>query len=204
MVMIRVGNQDYPARNVPQCKTCQSPNRMLVEQLLLTGRSYRNIEKELVGLPAGPMGHPSYQGVREHAQHHMPIAAATRRKLIERRAQQVGKDIETHTDTLVDYITVAEMVVQEGYDKLVAGEMKVDAAALLTAIKTVHAINADAESGIEAGMWQEALFAYMEVAQRFIPEDQRMAFGRAIKEHPVIQGIAAKRAEGKTIPGEVA
>jgi hypothetical protein len=62
-------------------------------------------------------------------------------------------------------------------------------AELLTAIRMQHSIESTSEDGLDSAAWQQALVAYMEVAQQFIPVDQLHAYGQALTQNPVLRAM---------------
>lgn len=203
MVMTRINGRDYPMRSEPKCRTCQSPHREFIERELVAGRSYRAIAKQLEGLPEGAMAHPSDHGIGEHVRGgHLPVPHEQRRDLVEQRAKAIGKSIETDHN-LVDYVAVNQMILHRGFERLQAGEIEPDTKDLLTAIATLHKIETTSPEGYDVEAYQEAMFVYMDVAQRFIPPEVFEEYGAALRRNPILRAIAAKQAAENTVSGEV-
>ena len=201
MVMTRIGGQDYPLRSEPNCKTCQSPQRTLIENELVKGRSYAVIRRELEGLPAGDRGHPSAEAISDHVKNgHIPIGASLQRRLIERRAKDIGRNIETAEESLVDYVTVQQMIVSKGFERLQDGTIEPDVKDLIAASKFLHDVEASqGDNGLGEEVMLQALHAYLEVARTFIPADRWAEYGRAMASNPVLKAIAAKQEEQRTL-----
>lgn len=203
VVMVEIGGRKYPMKTVPQCRTCMSPYRLEIEQAILEQRSYQKIADIVADREPGSLPNPSYQSIRDHVNKgHMPIGPTAERALVEARAKDIGRDIENYAAGLADYASVNEIIIQRGMDRLARGELNPSMAELLTAIRMQHAIQSSSEEGIDAQAWQEALMAYMEVAQKFIPVDQLQSYGRALAQHPVLRammgGGAPKEIEAST------
>lgn len=190
VMMVEVNGRKYPLKRVSQCRTCMSPYRMEIEQAVLEQHSYQRIAAAVADREPGVLPNPSYQSVRDHVNKgHMPIGPTAERALVESRAQQLGRDIEAHVSSLADYATVNEIIVQRGMERLSRGELKPSMSELLTAIRMQHAIESTSEEGLDSAAWQQALVAYMEVAQQFIPVDHLQAYGAALAQHPVLRAM---------------
>lgn len=198
MVMTVVNGRQYPMRSVYNCRTCQSPHRQFIEDELIRGRSYTAIARQVADLPEGPMPHPSNQGVAAHVQNgHMPVPHEQRRGIIEKRARDIGKSIDTD-ENLVDYVAANHLVVQRGVERLASGEIDVDTRDLLSAISILHKIETTSPEGYDVEAYQEAMFVYMEVAQKFMPREVFDAYGKALRRNPILRAIAAKLESGRS------
>lgn len=200
MVMTRIGGVDYPMRSVPSCKTCQSPQRTLIENELVKGRSYAVIRRELEGLPGGDRGHPSAEGISEHVKNgHVPIGASLQRRLIERRAKDIGRNIEAAEESLADYVTVQQMIVSRGFERLQGGEIQPDVKDLIAASRFLHDVESQGDNGLGEEVMLQALHAYLEVARTFIPPDRWAEYGRAMAANPVLLAIAQKQDQQRAL-----
>jgi hypothetical protein len=200
VVMVDIGGRQYPMKTVPQCRTCMSPYRLEIEQAILEHRSYMSIANTLVDRPEGRLPHPEHQSIRSHVlKNHMPVGPTAERALVEMRAEQIGRDIEKHVAGLADYATVNEIIIQRGMDRLARGELQPSMGELLTAIRMQHQIESTSEEGLDSAAWQEALMAYLEVAQEFIPPDRMQDYGQALANHPVLRAMMTGRAEPKAL-----
>lgn len=200
VVMVEIGGRKYPMKTVPQCRTCMSPYRLEIEQSILEHRSYMSIAMAVADRPVGRLPHPGHQSVRDHVlKNHMPIGPTAERALVEKRAEQIGRSIEDYAAGLADYATVNEIIIQRGMDRLARGELQPSMSELLTAIRMQHAIEATSEDGLDSAAWQEALVAYLEVAQQFIPPDKMQSYGQALANHPVLRAMMSGRSEPKAI-----
>lgn len=204
MVQTMVNGRTYPMKSVPQCKTCQHPMRYDIEAAMCAGRSYRGILGMLPEEYADT--NPTYEGLRNHFTNgHMPLPAAAQRRLIERNYEKSGRKIEEAVDDLVDnYVTVAEMVVQRGVERLAAGEINPEVSDVLNAVKTLHAINQTAQAGVDQEAWQSAMMAYMEEVATIMSPEQMQALGKRLSMNPTLRALAAKREATLAIEGDVA
>lgn len=204
MVMTRIGGQDFPMRSEPNCKTCQSPNRLFIEAELIRAKSYRSIARSLVGLPQGEKGHPTHEGIANHVKaNHVPIGAATSRRIIERRARDIGRSVEDDEDVLADYVTVSQMIVQKGLEMVVGGGLDIKATDVINASKFLHQVEQGAGDSVDAQAWIEAVMEYMEIASEFIPPQAWAAYAARLQQSPVLKALADKKAS-ETVTGEMA
>lgn len=189
MVMTRIGGRDYPMKSVGSCKTCQHPQRMEIENGLLAGRSYKALLRDL---PDDEF-RPSYDGLRGHFTNgHMPLKAAQQRALIERNYAKQGGKIEDAVEDMVDHVTVAEMVVKQGFERMQAGEIAPDMADTLAAIKIVEQIQARSNSDLDHEMWVSATMSMLEDARSIMTPEQWTQYGRKLATNPVLKAVAAK------------
>lgn len=195
VVMVDIGGRKYPMKTVQQCRTCMSPYRLEIEQAILEHRSYKKISEAVADREPGPLPNPSYQSIRDHVNRgHMPIGPTAERALVEQRAAQIGRDIEEYAAGLADYRSVNQIIIQRGMDRLARGELRPSMSELLTAIRMEHSMETTSEEGVDSEAWQQALVAYMEVAQQFIPPDSLHAYGQALAQHPVLRAMMSGQA----------
>lgn len=206
MVMVEVNGQQYPMKRLPTCYTCMSPYRRDIELALIEGQSYRSIAKDIADYevqPRQPWPHPTPASIRHHVQqNHMPLGPTAERALIEERAREIGRDLENYGSSLVDHVSANKLVIQRGMTSLARGDLKPTMGDLLTAIRTQQTIEQAAEDGVDSAAWQEALVAYMEVAQQFIPHDAIQAYGQALAKHPILRAMMSG-VQPAAIEGEV-
>jgi hypothetical protein len=201
MVMTRIGGQDYPLRSVSTCRTCQSPHRLMIENELLKARSYAAIARSLEGMESGDLEHPTREGIGEHVKNgHMPIGPGVQRRIIERRAVEIGKNIEDSVDPLADYVTVNQMIVQKGFERLQAGDIDVDAKDIVAASKFLLSVDQSGQEGVDEQSWSDALMVYLELAVRFIPPEHQREYSDLLNANPILKAIVAKQ-EAKALIG---
>jgi hypothetical protein len=205
MVMVSVNGQQYPRKTVSQCHTCMSPYRLEIERYLIEGHSYQGIATTVGGWPVKPnqrWGHPAAIGIRHHVERkHMPLGPTAERALIEQRSKEIGRSLEDYQSSLVDHVAANQIVIQRGMARLAAGSLEPSMSDLMTAIRNQQAIEQAAEGGVDSATWQEALVAYMEVAQKFIPAEMLNSYGQALSQHPILRAMMMKKTAA--IEGEV-
>lgn len=190
MMLTRIGGREYPIKSIPTCRTCQHPQRDEIENAMLSGQSYLSILK---ALPQDDRA-PSYAGLRAHFKNsHMPLDAAAQVALIERNAKRQGLKIEDAVDTLVDHITVAEMVVQKGFQRMQSGEINPEMTDVLNAVKIVEQIQSRVQGDMDNEMWVSATMSMLEDARQIMNPAQWAAYGEKLKTNPILKALADKQ-----------
>lgn len=102
-----------PVITEPRCKICQSPHRHLVDQMLVAGHSYSEIERqfEFANLPR--------RSISGHADKHLGYEEAAIRQVIEREAQAAQRNFDTGVERLVTKNAYLEVALQKAYDALI-------------------------------------------------------------------------------------
>ncbi len=189
MVMTRIGGHEYPMVSSPTCKTCQHPSRLEIENSMILGTAVMSI---LADLPEDDFK-PSYWGIRAHFKNgHMPLEAATQVALIERNAKRQGLVIEEAVGSLVDHITVTEMVVQKGFERMQKGEIEPDLADTLNAVKIIDQIQSRNNSDLDHETWVSACMSMLEDARSIMTQEQWETYGRKLATNPILSALTAK------------
>lgn len=200
LVQVKIGDQIYDARHAPGCKVCNHPARMDIELSLVEGWSYTKIARQYseveydVGGRTMLLPEIKWSAIRYHYQNgHVPLGAEIQRRLIEKRAEDLGHDLEKAADRFVDQYTVAQTVMYKGHDRIVRGELQPSIQDTLAAAKLVQQIeeNADSDWGSEA--WEQAMTVYFETAQALMPEPLWQEFGRRLSSNPILAALARKQ-----------
>lgn len=199
MIMTRIGGKEYPLHSDPQCKTCQHPDRIDIENALLVGRSYIAI---LRSLPEDEL-RPSYRGLLNHFNAgHMPLEAAAQRALIERNWKKTGQKIEDAIEDMIDHVTVAEMVMKRGFERMQTGEIAPDMSDTLAAVKIVEQIQSRTSADLDQEMWVSATMSMLEDARALMTPEQWAKYGKKLAANPVLKALAAKN-EGTANPEDI-
>jgi hypothetical protein len=197
MVQVKIGNRTYDAIHAPGCQTCQHPARMLIEEKILQNYSFRLIAQQLSDqqIP-GPNGQPmtlpkvSYQSIYNHFKNgHMPLEAATLRRLAEKRAQAIGSQYEEQAEQFVDHVVLSEAIIQRTYERMVSGEIEPDVRDGLAAAKMVHDVEASTQQGLTNEAWSEAMTVYFDEARQLMDEETWGRFTAALRVNPVLAAI---------------
>lgn len=189
-IMVEVGGQRFPMKSVSNCRTCQSPYRLEIEQAICAGASYASAADVPAGRAPGRLAHPTAANIRYHVDNkHMPLGATMQHLLIVDRAKEIGRSIEDSSTSLVDYVATNRAIIQKGMDRISTGELQPNMSELLTAIRIEHQVQAASGDGLDTEAWQGALIAYMEVATAFIPQERLGEYGRALAKHPILRAL---------------
>lgn len=200
LITYRVGGREYPMRTNRRCKVCQSPYRFDIEEALVLGRTYRRIAE---ALPED--AELTKENIRNHYHNqHLPLDASVTREIVEARAAAVGKKIEDGVQSLVDGLTLAEVVVQKTFEAIARGELSPEIRDGMAAAKFLADLGQYEDGGADMGAITEAFIVYHEHAQEFMSPEQFQAFGEALDRNPVLKSLAAKyNGEPETVQGEV-
>lgn len=189
-VMVRVGNRTVPAKTAPNCRVCQSPHRAKIDGWILSGFTRPTILAYLQDMEEGPLGTPTEKSLRYHTEKHLPLADRSRAAIIERRAEQLGDEVEKFGGRVADHLTALDLLVSRGFDALQAGEIHVDGDTLIKVIALKHKIDQSIEGGVDANVWRDALMEYMRIAVDFIPAERRAEFAKALNSSPVLIALS--------------
>ena len=194
LVMTRIGDRDYPLYSEPKCSTCQSPHRATIEAMIVQGSSYRSAAREAARLPHHDRPAPSHHSIANHVKTgHLPLPHAVQRKIIEKRAREVGKSVEEGDEPLADYLVVNQLIIQRGLAAMSEGKIDLKASDVIAASRFLHDVEREAVGDTDGQVWMEALMAYMEIAVEFIPIESRGAYGAALHASPVLRALAKRQ-----------
>jgi hypothetical protein len=201
--MIRIGGRDFPIKSVHNCRTCQSPHRMFIENELLSGRSYMGIARQVADLPTGHLPPPGNQSITKHVKEgHLPQPIQTRRRIVDKRAEKLGAAVAGEDD-LSDYITLLDMTINRGGERLLAGEIDPGMGDLLNAIGLKQRIEATSTEGYDTEAYQQSMFIYFEEAQNVMSHEQWTRFAKGLASNPLLKALMAKQREHEIVSGEV-
>jgi hypothetical protein len=197
MVQVQIGQRIYDAVYVSNCRTCTSPARMLIEEKILQNFSFRAIAEQFSeAVVEGESGHPqtlpkiSHQSIYGHFQNgHMPLEAATLRRLAEKRARQIGAEYEAQAEQFVDHVVLAEATVARVYDRMMKGEIEPEVKDGLAAAKMIAEVEASTAAGLDAEAWSDAMQVYFETAQQFMDAPTWARFTRALAVNPILRAL---------------
>ncbi|MFE0490154.1 hypothetical protein [Streptomyces griseoaurantiacus] len=190
MSLVRVGGRTVPAKTGARCRVCQSPHRAQIDAWILDGFTRPTILAHLADMEEGPLGQPTEKSLRSHTDRHLPLGARAEAAILERRAEQLGDEIEKHGGRVADHLSALDMVVLKGFDALQRGEIKLGASDLMKAIDLKQKIDASLGEGVDANIWRDALMEYMRIAIGFIPPERRQEFSAALSASPVLIALS--------------
>lgn len=194
-ILVRVGGKTYPAKEVPQCRTCRSKYRPQIEQGLISGMTYQVAVRELIDPydDHSTLGTPSYQSLLNHVNKgHMPMPYVMQRRMLERRAEELGRSIEEGKDSLADPLAIIRSIVQTGFDMVSRGDLRPSMSELLKALQLQAAIEGGGEENTE-DTWRTALITYMEIVQQNVSPEVFQRISRAMASSPVMKEAMTSR-----------
>jgi hypothetical protein len=184
IVTYRLGGENYTLHSAPGCLVCASPARLDIEMSIVRGNTYASIERHL---PAG--SGVSAHNIRSHyAAGHLPLQVEVMRRLLERRATEIGRDIQDGVDDLVDHVSLAREVVRATYERLASGELQVDVNDGIAAARLLAQIG-DGEDSTDRAAWVEAFMAYHDTARSLMGPELFAQFQRSLSRNPVLQAL---------------
>jgi hypothetical protein len=204
VMVVRVNGRSYPARHVAQCKTCRSKYRTQIERGIIGGMTYQSIIDDLVEPydDHSPLGAPGYQSVMGHVRNgHMPMPYSLQRRILEKRASEMGKSVEQGESLIVDTVAATRMIVQRGFELMNNGDLQPSMGDLLKALQFQSSLEADKEQALDEEVWRDALIAYMDIVQRNVDPEVFQRIGREMARSPALQQIAMRRRG--TVAGEI-
>jgi hypothetical protein len=188
---VRIGKHVYPIKTQHNCRVCHSPHRFEIERQIAYGHPYRTVHDSMVDYDPPP---PSAESMAAHVTgNHMPLQHTSQRIMIERRAAAMGKSIEEGAESLLDYVSVNEQIIQRGFQRLTDGEIQPNMAELLQALKLQTQIEAATPTGsIDNEVWMEAMMEYLSIAKKVMPPDMWARFGMELASSPVMKSLQAQ------------
>lgn len=189
--MTRVGPHDIPLVSEPRCRVCQFPQRIEIENQILQGLSWRGLEEHARTFPTGHLDHPTVYHLKKHWEEgHMPIQAALQRRMIERRAEEIGDSFDDKYAQMVDAVVVSEAILSKGFNRLNTGEIEPTVAETLAAAKQLHDLKKDQANSIDQQVWLNAMARLFEVVKGILTDDQWLAFGQLCLNDPILSAMA--------------
>lgn len=208
LIQVRIAGRTYDARRVPNCKVCNHPARIAIEEKILADVPYRTIAEQYSGTEYAERGetkvYPTmdYTAIwRHHRQKHLPVEAAVLREITDRRAKQLSEHYEAETERIVDGITLAEQVVAMTQLGIADGSLKPTINDGLTAAKLLQSVKAD-DNPVDAEVWDQAITEFFERAREIMTDEQWRAFGTALNTSPVLNAIR-QRQESQPVDAEI-
>ncbi|MFZ3293381.1 MAG: hypothetical protein WA622_16575, partial [Mycobacterium sp.] len=125
----------------PRCRVCRNDLvRKKVNDMLVCGSSYAMILRAIGEDNAAGV---TIDSIRNHAERHFPVqnvAKATYREILERRAQEAQIDFVNGLTTALTPMALYEVVMNESFRRLAAGDVDVSLDAGLRAAEKLQAL----------------------------------------------------------------
>lgn len=149
-----------------RCTVCNHPSKLAIEQMLLAGLSYSQIEREFIN-SKNPVSRGS---VSTHAKKHMSYEDAIVRRVVEKQAQQAMIDVENSADTLITKEAFLKVAIQKGFENLISNETTVRISDVVKAIQTLDAMEEKAVT-VTIERFKAQHEAFMRAVKEVVPED---------------------------------
>jgi hypothetical protein len=172
----------------PRCRVCRNDLvRKQVNDLLASGASY--------AMTLRALGDDSAVGVtsdsiRRHAERHFPVqnaARATYREILERRAQEAQIDFVNGLTTALTPVAFYEVVMNEAFRRLAAGDVDVSIDTGLRAAEKLQALT-DARVGeADVVTMRAQMGRVIEFVREFVPREQWPALQARLRGEDVEQ-----------------
>jgi hypothetical protein len=157
----------------PRCRVCRNDLvRKQVNDLLACGSSYAMILRAIGEDNAAGVTSDS---IRNHAERHFPVqnvAKATFREIVERRAQEAQIDFVNGVATALTPMALYEVVMNEAFRQLAAGDVAVSIDAGLRAAEKLQALT-DARVGeADVVTMRAQMGRVIETVREFLPREK--------------------------------
>lgn len=116
----------------PQCKVCQSPSRRFIDRLLVLGIPAAQVAAQYSDIDEIEY---SRKSMANHKNKHLDLRDAAIRRMVEKRAEEAGIDVEAATESLLTSRSALETLVHKGYESVVTGEVLVRPEDMMSALK---------------------------------------------------------------------
>lgn len=140
----------------PRCATCQSRERVWIEQQLLYGHSYQSIANSI---PNGP----SRKSIKNHYDHHMALAQAAIRAELEAEAEALNQNVEEGAKGAITLRGMLAVLIRKGYQDALNSFTTIEVKDLSAMAKLYADLNEESgtaateEAKLVIGVFKEAI-----------------------------------------------
>jgi hypothetical protein len=171
----------------PRCRVCRNDEvRKQVNDLLASGASYTSTLRALGDDAVGVTS----DSIRRHAERHFPVqnvAKATYREILERRAQEAQIDFVNGVATALTPMALYEVVMNEAFRQLAAGDVAVSIDTGLRAAEKLQALT-DARVGeADVVTMRAQMGRVIKTVREFVPREQWPALQARLRGEEVKQ-----------------
>lgn len=200
-VMYRVGGRQYPMKSAPLCRVCQHHRRQEIESLVLQGVGYAAIVRRLdlgneVTSESGTVVVQAInsRNIGDHLHRgHMPVNESITRVIMEDRAKELGKAIDSEEEVLADHITFARVGVARVFSQMQEGKIEPTMAEAIRLARLLVQVDLRAaEEGADQDAFLQGFMAYARAIQKNCSPEQVRNIGRDISADPVMKSLLGR------------
>jgi hypothetical protein len=190
--------------SVPQCKVCQDPRRREIDMMIALGWSIAQTRRhwnEIVKAETGVDDYFKKSSMENHAANHLSARDAAVARILERRAELEGIDVDKVEGFIFTKTGVAESVILRGMEAMQSGETTVEPKEILAAIDVLMKLEEKRSVVAEEVMLRE-IRAFMKAVKKNVGEDSplwdqimvdyKVELGEAPPEQAAIEGTATR------------
>jgi hypothetical protein len=190
LVAVEMDGASTPLSSIPQCRTCGSKYRNVVERHLGEGRTYMAIAALLP-----PDADLSPRNLRDHyANGHMNLDAPA----VQRASQQQGQALQTAREPLVqtktNHLSFAHAVLARVAERLDSGEVEPEIKDGIAAAKLIAATEAAAGDRNQIEDYVTAMVALIDVVREIVPAQTFVEIGQSLARNPILKELARDQA----------
>lgn len=154
-----------PIISEPRCKVCQSPHRSLIDQMLVAGMTYSEIERqfEFAQIPR--------RSISAHKDKHLGYEEAAIREVIEREARAAQKNYDEGVARLVTNNAYLEVAKQKAYDALINDNIVVEPKDAVKIIEMLEK-SQDRHQGIAMDELRMQFQMFMQAVKELVERDR--------------------------------
>lgn len=196
IVQVKVGSREYSMVRSTRCAVCMHPGRFTIEEKMLLNFGYPAIVRFIAEQPEIRKDDGSVetwpeltrtQLINHRNAGHVAANAEILHEFAQRRAEILGFDFETSSGALTDHYIGVQMVLQDGIERLVRGEIKPEVKDLLAASKMLADLENNNKQDATIEQYQELIPLFFAVVQKRVPAETFKVIMGEIQTHPVVK-----------------
>jgi hypothetical protein len=199
----KVGGRMYrfPNRN-SNCKVCKNWDYLpYIESNLNKGYGYTMIWNSL---PEDVKAEISVRNITSHAKaHFQDTDLLVAHAAVRQRAEEIGVDIEGSTQSLIDHISFARLVMQDVFQRWKDGEIAPEFKDGMIAAQFLAKVEETAGGDVDRDTMVQTMLSYLAVVKATVTPEQLQTIRLTLDSDPVFQALEAKNARSAIVEGEV-
>lgn len=158
-------SNQIPLIKEPRCKVCQSPHRHLIDQMLVGGLTYSEIERQFAHAQI------PRRSISKHKESHLGYEEAAIREVIEREAELAKRNFEEGKSRLVTKNAYLEVALQKAYDALISNQAMVEPKDAVKVIEQLQKLQ-DQNQGEALDELRIQFQTFMQAVKELIPRER--------------------------------